>query len=72
MAKSLIECVQCFGQLLVKKKKMFYRGIADEFILKRFVAQFHVPLSTSKSVSFLFSNISSTISSTLANVISDV
>ena len=49
-AKTLVECVQCFGRLLVRKKTKYYRGVGNQFILKRFVARFHVPLSTSKSV----------------------
>ena len=50
LAKLLVECVQCFGRLLVRKKTRYYRGIGQQFTLKRFVARFHVPLSTSKSV----------------------
>ena len=49
-AKLLVECVQCFGRLLVRKNTKYYRGISKEIILKRFVARFHIPLSTSKSV----------------------
>ena len=50
MAKLLTECVQCFGQLLIGKKKRYFRGINKAFIIPRFVARFHAPLSTSKSV----------------------
>ena len=50
LAKLLMECVQCFGQLLVSRKKRYYRGVGKELNLKRFIARFHVPLSTSKSV----------------------
>ena len=55
-AKLLVECVQCFGRLLVCKKSRFYRGIGRRFILKRFVARFHVPLSTSKSVCTVYNS----------------
>ena len=58
-AKLLVECVQCFGRLLVRKKSRYYRGIGRQFILRRFVARFHVPLSTSKSVcSYITSSLS--------------
>ena len=50
MAKQLTECVQCFGAMLVPKKKRYYRGSNRSFVFSRFVARFHVPLSTSKSV----------------------
>lgn len=49
-AKLLTECVQCFGQLLMSKKKRYYRGINRLFLFPRFVARFYAPLSTSKSV----------------------
>ena len=50
MAKQLIECVQCFGQMLVAKKKRYYRGVSRAFVFSRFISRFHVPLSTSKAV----------------------
>ena len=50
MAKQLTECVQCFGQMLVAKKKRYYRGVNRAFVFPRFISRFHVPLSTSKSV----------------------
>ena len=51
-AKLLIECVQCFGTMLVTrgKKKRYYRGVNKAFIFPRFITRFHVPLSTSKNV----------------------
>ena len=55
LAKLLTESVQCFGQLLVAKKNRFYRGVNRLFIFPRFVARFHAPLSTSKSVCHLIS-----------------
>ena len=50
MSKQLTECVQCFGQMLVGKKKRYYRGVSRAFVFSRFISRFHVPLSTSKSV----------------------
>ena len=50
MGKLLAECVQCFGKLLISKKVKYYRGLSKPFLFSRFVARFHAPLSTSKSV----------------------
>eukprot|EP01084_Bolivina_argentea_P175775 304327_1 len=44
-AKFLIESVQCYGTFMRKKTK-YYRGINADFVFKRFVARFNVPLST--------------------------
>eukprot|EP01084_Bolivina_argentea_P302967 523020_1 len=45
MAKLLVECVQCYGKLLLKKRR-FYRGVNDEFMFKKFATRYRVPLST--------------------------
>eukprot|EP01084_Bolivina_argentea_P057275 104669_1 len=44
-AKLLIESVQCFGKFQTGSTK-FYRGIDLEFVFKKFITRFHVPLST--------------------------
>eukprot|EP01084_Bolivina_argentea_P185996 320660_1 len=48
MAKWLVECVQCFGKLYLGKKK-YYRGVNQQFLFKKFVTMFRVPLSTTSN-----------------------
>eukprot|EP01084_Bolivina_argentea_P122447 216988_1 len=45
LAQLLTESVQCYGEL-IKTKKRYYRGLDMEFTFKKFVTQFHVPMST--------------------------
>eukprot|EP01084_Bolivina_argentea_P278567 475943_1 len=45
MAKLLIECVQCYGHSLVANEK-FYRGVNNQFLFKKFVTRYRIPLST--------------------------
>merc|ERR1712228_1107735 len=45
LSKLLIETVQCFGDCI--QSGSFYRGIDKEFVFKKLIAQFHVPISTS-------------------------
>eukprot|EP01084_Bolivina_argentea_P258593 436020_1 len=58
-ARLLIESVQCFSKLRTAGKR-YYRGVGNEFIFKRFVARFNVPLSTTidfnKAVQFTEGN----------------
>eukprot|EP01084_Bolivina_argentea_P035324 65540_1 len=44
-SKLLIECVQCYGYLGATNKA-YYRGVDQEFMFKKFLARFYVPLST--------------------------
>eukprot|EP01083_Nonionella_stella_P053862 142329_1 len=44
-AKSLTESVQCYGTFMTGNMR-HYRGIDMEFIFKRFITRFNVPLST--------------------------
>eukprot|EP01084_Bolivina_argentea_P180246 311394_1 len=44
-AKLLVECVQCYGKIIVRNGK-YYRGVNMKFIFKKFITRFHVPLST--------------------------
>eukprot|EP01084_Bolivina_argentea_P264066 447175_1 len=50
MARLLTEAVQSYGKLRgissLNKNKTYYRGINSEFVFKRLVTQFYVPLST--------------------------
>eukprot|EP01084_Bolivina_argentea_P223569 378251_1 len=45
-SKLLIESVQCYGTFLTNNKMKYYRGIGMEFIFKRFITKFNVPMST--------------------------
>eukprot|EP01084_Bolivina_argentea_P276941 472648_1 len=49
-SKLLIESVQNYGTLALSKTK-YYRGISQEFLFKKFIARFHVPLSTTTDLS---------------------
>eukprot|EP01084_Bolivina_argentea_P106527 190588_1 len=44
-ARLLTEAVQCYGKV-ISTNKLFYRGIDSEFMFKKFVTRFYVPLST--------------------------
>eukprot|EP01083_Nonionella_stella_P176738 619203_1 len=44
-AKLLTESVQCYGTFMTEEAK-HWRGIDMEFIFKRFITRFNVPLST--------------------------
>eukprot|EP01084_Bolivina_argentea_P309099 534619_1 len=48
-ARLLMEAVQCFGKFMTGKTK-YYRGINMEFMFKRFITKFNVPLSTTTSI----------------------
>eukprot|EP01084_Bolivina_argentea_P028639 53200_1 len=47
-AKLLIECVQCYGKLGSPNKK-YYRGVSQQFMFRKFLARYYVPLSTTKN-----------------------
>eukprot|EP01084_Bolivina_argentea_P000968 1779_1 len=44
-ARLLTECVQSYGQLRQTNKK-YYRGVNQEFVFKKLITLFYVPLST--------------------------
>eukprot|EP01083_Nonionella_stella_P200480 734097_1 len=45
-AKLLTESVQCYGTFMTPESK-YYRGIDMQYVFKRFITRFNVPLSTS-------------------------
>eukprot|EP01084_Bolivina_argentea_P294581 506912_1 len=45
-AKLLKECVQCYGSVLGKKKRKYYRGVKKVFYFEMFVTRFNLPTST--------------------------
>lgn len=51
-AKTLIETVQCFGSRVDVKdsKKSYYRGLSKPFVFRMVVSRFHLPMSTTSSV----------------------
>eukprot|EP01084_Bolivina_argentea_P144491 253490_1 len=44
-ARLLVEAVQSYGKFMTGKTR-YYRGVTNEFIFKRFITKFNVPLST--------------------------
>ena len=52
--KLLTETVQCFGRSTIGKdsSKIFYRGVNKAFVFRMIVCRFHLPQSTTSSVTF--------------------